>query len=113
MKNLTLVDQVWENPAIYKIDILPEEAKRILQSAPIRFGGKDFWDHPQIEIEVNGKWHHLCRTDLQDDVCTYYFEDSNLSFEEVRKKYLDRIRWGVRTRGEPKRFAAIDSWSDG
>lgn len=59
-------------------------------------------------------WRGLCRTDLKDDVATYWV--LNLSADGWRDHYLSLAKGGFGGRlydGEHPRFAVIDSFSDG
>ena len=81
-----------------------KKAKQVLSNAEIR--RKD----QKIEIFYNDEWLQLCRTDYMDDICTIDEEDPNKTLEELRQKYLRKIRYGAYTNN---RFAVIDSVSDG
>ena len=85
------------------------EARKILNSSPMRWSqdGKH-----RTEIQVDGKWLYLCRTDLKDDVATYRGDDWETGIEEVRQRYYQGIRYGARL-SENEGFCVVDSFSDG
>jgi len=94
----------------YAVDLSINEAKAALTIAPLR------WNQGMAEVCHDGKWLHLCRTDLSDDVCTSGGEDG-LDLETLRRKYLRGIRFGARLNHEKRpgysRFAVVDAFSDG
>jgi hypothetical protein len=94
------------------------EAKQILSSAPMRIREvperkEEKWYEPALEIEVDGKWYGLCRTDLMDDVATHYMGHTKEGVEAARKHYLSRIQYGARISVEGGYFAVIDATTDG
>ncbi len=82
------------------MDISPEDGRAIMETAEYRKVGD------RIEILYNDKWLHLCRTDLQDDVCTWII-GKDVGF------YKRAIRHGVRIKNGNATFAVIDAFSDG
>lgn len=85
--------------------------RSFLEHLPLR-RGKDGYP----EIYVDAEWMLLCRTDLEDDVCTSDQADRDRTLEELRARYMKKILLGVRI-GEGvnrrKNFACIDACTDG
>ncbi len=92
-------------------ELTVEATKELLMSSDLRFRQVPGWG-TKADIKIDDKWLHLCRTDLKDDIRTSSAEGES-SVEEVRKKYLQKIRYGARICDEHGYFAVIDSYSDG
>jgi hypothetical protein len=101
------------------VDLSINEAKAALAAAPMRWNEEEnAWKYARLaEVYHDGKWLHLCRTDLADDVCTFGGEDEKLGLEDLRAKYLQGVQFGARLgsrrSADSGRFAVVDSFSDG
>lgn len=99
------------------IDLTADEARAALDAVTEEARVVNKYGSEELHIMHNGQWHHLCRTDLADDVCTWHPDrDQSIAY------YRERIWAGARVGwydgkpvpdGETPRFAVIDSWSDG
>lgn len=92
-----------------------DEVREFLRTASMRIEhipagwyGSGYTD-PQIEHE--GVWKSLCRTDLFDDVATGLC--MNQTAEEWRRHYLEKLEDAIGVRVGENRFAIIDALSDG
>lgn len=93
-------------------DISPDEAAKVYATAPRRWGTA--WYGPVPELEIEGRWLQLCRTDLHDNVATSKarpFDPQKDSLEEAVSLFAGLARLGARIGGG--NFAAIDAYSDG
>lgn len=97
----------------YEVTWSINDARKLLSSAPMRWGKEDYWKHRTAEVQIDGKWLHLCRTDLADDVCTYGGHDFQEELDGLREKYLRGIGYGARLTESGDGFAVVDSFSDG
>ncbi len=94
------------------VEISVLQTLAVLVAAPIRveerFGGP--WTQPLILHD--GKWKHLCRTDLCDDVATGACQIKTA--EQWRAHYLDLLgRRAYGGRYNDARFSIIDCFTDG
>lgn len=98
------------------VDMERAEALAIIKSAPIRVREETVeWPYTtptvitRAEIEVDGKWRNLCRTDDCDDVCTTFH--CRMTVDQYRQWAVKRCWLGARV--GPERFAVIDACTDG
>jgi hypothetical protein len=63
-----------------------------------------------VEVEYEGKWLHLCRTDLHDDIRTWSSWASHADINSV-EYYRQRIAYGARITDDA--FFVVDALSDG
>jgi hypothetical protein len=93
-------------------DLTPEEALKALAESPRRWGTAWYGQVPEIEYE--GKWRRLCRTDVFDDVCTGRRHEDGESLDQAVDYYAKRVGYGVRLReANGSVFAVLDALSDG
>jgi hypothetical protein len=85
-----------------------DEAKSLLADAAIRIS-KD-----GVEVDINGVWMGLCRTDLMDQVASSRDVDAG-DLEATRLYYLQRINYGARKIewDDNVLFSVIDRLTDG
>ena len=113
---MTVDELLAANPFDGCVEISVLQTLAVLVAAPIRvevqpagwFGG--LWTQPLILHD--GKWKHLCRTDLCDDIATGSCQIKTA--EQWRAHYLDLL--GQRAYGgryNDARFSIIDCFSDG
>lgn len=94
------------------------EARALLSKAPMRLAPASDGGEPDLQVQIDGEWLNLCRTDLKDDVATHIRGHTSGGVEAARTYYLKHIRYGARVR-DPKHgpgaklFAVVDSLSDG
>lgn len=106
------------------IDIGKDEALTLLEKSAVRaraeeeraeWLAKGFPKHKLIEeVLIDGTWRKFCRTDECDDVCTTSLERYVAKTpEQVRARYINRIKLSYGVRLGPARFAIIDAMTDG
>jgi hypothetical protein len=104
------------------VDIPPSRLVAGLESVTDVRQVRNEFESIETHIMFRGQWHHLCRTDWADDVCTWCpEEDEKLGGRGKLEAVLARARRGdyygarlgeLRPGGIP-RFAVIDASSDG
>ncbi len=96
-------------------DISKEDARGMLQSAPVRARRIDaqFGSYLDLEAFIDGRWRNVCRTDAFDEVATGNCFDLDTTVEHMRAEYLECIVWGARILKPSGSFACIDALTDG
>lgn len=64
-----------------------------------------------VEVQYNGKWLHLCRTDLKDDIRTCAIASSHGDVNSMAFYFSGAVAYGSRVTDDA--FFIVDSFSDG
>ena len=94
--------------------VSPEEAKEILLNSPWRELFETIGGHTRPQIQHEGEWWDMCRTDLYDDIVTsrYHWKTGE---QYTKEDYINSAIHGGRFYKwhQGRIFAVIDSLSDG
>jgi hypothetical protein len=96
------------------VDVSVKEAHGIMDRAEYRIGTMAWWGK-HLEINFDGHWRVVCRTDECDDVCTGRAPSQLMkpTLEQWIEFYKKKIMLGARIYNDRETFAVIDAFSDG